>query len=677
MKNILKKGSIALLAVASLFAVSCNKFLDMKPISQLTPLDYLKTTEQLDAYVLNYYNTFLSGYYHDGGWNDGLIRNDNNTDIFLVMPGNVNLFTKGLWLVGDSKNLSGYFARLRVCNYFINNVEARIAANEITGSEADVNSVLGEMYFFRAFVYFDILKTFGDFPIIKEVLPDEREVLVTHSTRAPRNEVARFILEDLDKAISMLKDRNVSQGRRVNKEVALLVKSRVALYEGTFEKYHKGTGRVPGDSNWPGASASYNAGKTFNIDEEVKFFLTEARSAAEQVADNAVLTPNSHVINPTPEQIKAKDYYSWNPYFAMFSRPSLADVPEVLLWKEYSMDEGIRVGAPYRIKIGANDGYTRVFAESFLTKTGRPIYDAESGYMGDSNLDKVKENRDERLQLFVWSYNNIYDIRKSKAGEDSVAMYPGPDIMGNEVEKRCATGYQPRKYYTYDPAQTSDDDRKGVNACPIFRSAEALINYVEADVELTNALSSKSRSYWSQLRERAGIAADIDVTIHSTNVEREKDFGAYSGSNMVSALLYNVRRERMNEFFGENFRYDDLIRWRSFDKMLTEKYIPEGYNFWDEEVERFKDEEGNLTFTADGSSSSIISQQSSGKYLRPLSANMTEQNSLRDGYIWTKAYYLSPIFSREITLASPDGTHENSNMYQNPYWPSKPGAALE
>ena len=54
--------------------------------------------------------------------------------------------------------------------------------------------------------------------------------------------------------------------------MALLVKSRVALYEATFEKYHKGTPRVPGESGWPGANMAYNAGKTFNIDSEIDFF---------------------------------------------------------------------------------------------------------------------------------------------------------------------------------------------------------------------------------------------------------------------------------------------------------------------------------------------------------------------------------------------------------------------
>ena len=100
---------------------------------------------------------------------------------------------------------------------------------------------------------------------------------------------------------------------RIGKEMALLVKSRVALYEATFEKYHKGTPRVPGESGWPGANMAYNAGKTFNIDSEIDFFLTEAMSAAKEVADNHSLVQNTKVLNPAINQI-----YGWNPYLKCF-----------------------------------------------------------------------------------------------------------------------------------------------------------------------------------------------------------------------------------------------------------------------------------------------------------------------------------------------------------------------
>ena len=71
----------------------------------------------------------------------------------------------------------------------------------------------------RAWIYFHYLRQFGDFPIIREVLPDDKTVLMEKAVRQPRNLVARFILEDLDQAIQHLKGwgfagTTVSTGKR-------------------------------------------------------------------------------------------------------------------------------------------------------------------------------------------------------------------------------------------------------------------------------------------------------------------------------------------------------------------------------------------------------------------------------------------------------------------------------
>lgn len=137
------------------------------------------------------------------------------------------------------------------------------------------------MYFFRAYIYYFYLQKFGDFPILTTELNDaDYAGNVEANKRQPRNEVARFILKDLDEAITRLKPRaNAITNHRLNKESALLFKSRVALYEGTWETYHKGTARVPGGPGWPGGTF------TGNLDTEIAFFLSEAMAAAKEVAD--------------------------------------------------------------------------------------------------------------------------------------------------------------------------------------------------------------------------------------------------------------------------------------------------------------------------------------------------------------------------------------------------------
>ena len=56
----------------------------------------------------------------------------------------------------------------------------------------------------RALVYYNLLRTYGDFPIVTEVLPDDKTVLMEKGVRQPRNLVARFILKDLDDAANMM-----------------------------------------------------------------------------------------------------------------------------------------------------------------------------------------------------------------------------------------------------------------------------------------------------------------------------------------------------------------------------------------------------------------------------------------------------------------------------------------
>ena len=677
-KNLLLGAAVT---TAAFGLTSCNDLLDMKPISQITPGAYYQNADQLAAYLNNYYDSYLQMPYSGsmshswGQWNEGKAKSDWDTDIYCWGGGNTSLFADDHWEVSSGKALQGYYGGVRVYNYFINTVLKQIENGTLPNSE-DVKNYLGEAYFFRALVYFRIMALYGDIPVITEVLPDENNVIVENSKRTPRNEVARFILSDLDKAIEMCYTRSKFNGQRVNREAAQLIKSRIALFEGTFEKYHRGSGRVPGDANWPGAKMSYNQGKTFNQEAEVKFFLTEAMNAAKEVADNADLAENNHKIDPV-----YGDKDDWNPYFNLFSQPSLANVNEALMWKQYNKDLGFYHLTGHSMVTGQNTGFTRSFIQTFLMKNGMPIYADNSGYHGDVTLDNVKADRDERLQLFMWGESTPTYCDPEMTGVEAgkpLPVYMEEDetdaahITNTDASTRCITGYQQRKYYTYDAEQTRYSEQSTTNACPIMRSAEALLNYMEADYELNGRLDSKSQEYWRTLRTRAGVDTDFQKTIDATDLSKEMDFGRYSGTKLVDKTLYNIRRERVTELFSEGLRFADLIRWRGFDNMLTTKWVPEGCNFWDNMYKHYDPE-----IKCNGENDAVVSAKSLGKYLRPYSKSMQPANELKDGYKWHEAYYLYPIGITDIRTASPDRSLENSNLYQNPYWPVSAGGHAE
>ena len=677
-KNLLLGAAVT---TAAFGLTSCNDLLDMKPISQITPGAYYQNADQLAAYLNNYYDSYLQMPYSGsmshswGQWNEGKAKSDWDTDIYCWGGGNTSLFADDHWEVSSGKALQGYYGGVRVYNYFINTVLKQIENGTLPNSE-DVKNYLGEAYFFRALVYFRIMALYGDIPVITEVLPDENNVIVENSKRTPRNEVARFILSDLDKAIEMCYTRSKFNGQRVNREAALLIKSRIALFEGTFEKYHRGSGRVPGDANWPGAKMSYNQGKTFNQEAEVKFFLTEAMNAAKEVADNADLAENNHKIDPV-----YGDKDDWNPYFSLFSQPSLANVNEALMWKQYNKDLGFYHLTGHSMVTGQNTGFTRSFIQTFLMKNGMPIYADNSGYHGDVTLDNVKADRDERLQLFMWGESTPTYCDPEMTGVEAgkpLPVYMEEDetdaahITNTDASTRCITGYQQRKYYTYDAEQTRYSEQSTTNACPIMRSAEALLNYMEADYELNGRLDSKSQEYWRTLRTRAGVDTDFQKTIDATDLSKEMDFGRYSGTKLVDKTLYNIRRERVTELFSEGLRFADLIRWRGFDNMLTTKWVPEGCNFWDNMYKHYDPE-----IKCNGENDAVVSAKSLGKYLRPYSKSMQPANELKDGYKWHEAYYLYPIGITDIRTASADRSLENSNLYQNLYWPVSAGGHAE
>lgn len=677
-KNLLLGAAVT---TAAFGLTSCNDLLDMKPISQITPGAYYQNADQLAAYLNNYYDSYLQMPYSGsmshswGQWNEGKAKSDWDTDIYCWGGGNTSLFADDHWEVSSGKALQGYYGGVRVYNYFINTVLKQIENGTLPNSE-DVKNYLGEAYFFRALVYFRIMALYGDIPVITEVLPDEDNVIVENSKRTPRNEVARFILSDLDKAIEMCYTRSKFNGQRVNREAAQLIKSRIALFEGTFEKYHRGSGRVPGDANWPGAKMSYNQGKTFNQEAEVKFFLTEAMNAAKEVADNADLAENNHKIDPV-----YGDKDDWNPYFNLFSQPSLANVNEALMWKQYNKDLGFYHLTGHSMVTGQNTGFTRSFIQTFLMKNGMPIYADNSGYHGDVTLDNVKADRDERLQLFMWGESTPTYCDPEMTGVEAgkpLPVYMEEDetdaahITNTDASTRCITGYQQRKYYTYDAEQTRYSEQSTTNACPIMRSAEALLNYMEADYELNGRLDSKSQEYWRTLRTRAGVDTDFQKTIDATDLSKEMDFGRYSGTQLVDKTLYNIRRERVTELFSEGLRFADLIRWRGFDNMLTTKWVPEGCNFWDNMYKHYDPE-----IKCNGENDAVVSSKSLGKYLRPYSKSMQPANELKDGYKWHEAYYLYPIGITDIRTASPDRSLENSNLYQNLYWPVAAGGHAE
>ena len=657
---------------------SCSDFLDRPPLDQISPDSYYTTADQLGTFTINYYTSIFP---NNSGWFAGVATFDDGTDNQASRGGNSGMYLQDQWKVPTSGGIG--MNAIRNVNKFINESEAKIAAGKVTGTPEQINQYMGEAYFIRAMLYYSKLQDYGDFPIeLKELNIDND--LVEASKRQPRNLVARQILSDMDKAIDKLQV-NVASKVRINKNAALAMKSRMALYEATFEKYHRGTGRVPGDANWPGKNKEWNKNFTINQDNEVNFFLDQAIDAAKKVCDAVPLkTQNSHVMNPSA----IGQYNGWNAYYDMFASPDLSKYPEVLLWRQFNsnLTPSLAHLTSNKLRGGLSSGWTRGLVESFLMKNGLPIYASGSGYHGDTTVDMAKTDRDERLQLFMFGESDVLGIDqksidlandKLPAGATPLTkiLFNAATLFATDQASRDVTGYRQRKFYNYDPAMQLGQTFSDVDGQIIIRVEEAMLNYIEASYLRTGSLDATATGYWTALRARAGITAPISTTIAATDMSKEADvnrpsydWAAFSAGHPVDATLYSIRRERRSEFAGEGLRNDDLIRWASLDQVKN--YQIEGVNFWDQIYQNpsFVNDKGVSLIIADGDAKATMSAKELTKYIRPYQIQKTN-NILYNGYTFYQAHYLSPFSYQEMQLCSPDGNAENSNLYQNIYWP--------
>lgn len=668
----LKYLNICLLCAAMAGFPSCNDYLDQEPESDIIPEAFFSTDADLAAYTINLYNFFSS--IQPGSYGISTFGNDNHTDNQAAMRYSAR-WVPGEWRVpsstnDDTRTDAWNFFQIRDCNYFFDHVLPKYKEKKITGADATVRHYIGEMYVLRAYAYFDKLQSIGDCPIIETAMADDEAALIEASKRQPRHKVARFILEDLDHALEYLADEVPGGKNRISKDVAHLLRSRVALYEGTWLKHHKGTALVPGGTGWSGDTKLLDG---FNIDEEINYFLDEAMKSAKVVGDKLV---EKLVENTGENEGMDKAFTSLNPYYTMFCDEDMDGYSEVLMWREFN--EGMKVTHNIQMQLqnnGGGSGWTRGLVNSFLMRNGLPIYDNNSGYKKEWEKQSVSatlQDRDSRIWLFTKKDGDIENY--TSAGNINYVDLKWM-VMGAE-ETRMTTGYSIKKGKHYnDYMQTLHD--KGTTGSIVFRGTEALLNYMEACCEKTGDVDATAGKYWKALRKRAKVDENYMKTINATIMSEEAkwDFGAYSHGQLVDAKLYNIRRERRNEFIGEGMRWADLKRWRACDQING--YQIEGMRYWGSNYEgKFKDKDGNEYTKVDveGGKGNMSSEEISGPYVRPYQISKIN-NSVFNGYKFIEAHYLSPLPQSAFRqTATGDKTDMNTSVvYQNPGWPKVGG----
>lgn len=222
-KQILTWGCAA--AMAIVVGSGCTKYLETDPLFAQDADNYFTTEEHYQLAIIGAYDLLQSSFLNV--W-IGEIASDNS-----IAGGESVVDSKGLHEI-DDMNHGGVNTELR--QIFQWNYAGVTRANFILENKDNINftgkdEIIAEAYFLRAFYYFQLVKYFGDVPLVI----DERLGVdeVTDIDRKPASEVYAQIESDLNAAVEDLNWVAAEKGR-VDRGAALALLGKVYLYQNKF-----------------------------------------------------------------------------------------------------------------------------------------------------------------------------------------------------------------------------------------------------------------------------------------------------------------------------------------------------------------------------------------------------------------------------------------------------------
>lgn len=499
----------SLLLVMGLTA--CNEdFLDRYPLDEISEVSYFTTPEDLKTYMNGFYSTSYFAKYPNHGAD---FDSDNQVGT------NVNDRLQGTRVVATSGSIG--FGWIRRVNYFFDNYKTVEEGYEL----ADYQQYLGEAYFFRALSYYTMLQQYGDIQWITHELKTDSPEL--YDPRDSRDLVATNIIAALDSAAMYLTtDKTRGQGR-VNKWIALLIQSRVALFEGTWQKYHANT--------------------PFGVpNAQPEKYLQKAAEAARELMDSGVYDIYS---TGNPE----------NDYYELFALQDYSNNPEIMFWREYDNEltrgaSGFTNDRNHRMEFPNNNSITKELADSYLCIDGRPISTSPL-FQGHSTLSEEMKNRDPRFYQNIATDDRVWRIHRDGTVEYWKEVYD--KLNSNSAHNSPAgyiniKGYNPNMIYHVQQYEESP----GI----IFRYAEALLNYAEAKAELGTITQEDLDISIKKLRDRVGMP-----NLELSNIPHDPNWNFPD----LSPLINEIRRERRVELATEGYRWDDIARWAAADELIV------------------------------------------------------------------------------------------------------------
>lgn len=516
--KILKLQAIGFLSLGLLFQ-AC---LDIDPKDQLSETNYWQDASQFTLFTNQFYRWThnFSDMVGDGHHCD--LRSD------LLMTSTLSEYSNGTNTIpSEDDTYTTAYERIRQVNILLKNAENY-------SSQEDIKVPVAEAKFFRAYLYFDLVQIYGDAIIVKEPLDTDSPEL--QCERNPRGEVIDFIIEDLQDAITGLPDFtsiSTAEEGRLSVEAAQAFLSRVALYEGTWQKFREDAERAKYLLEIAAnAAKEVIDGGTFSLFKSEGLGIFSYRYLF--ILENTQSNPESLTKNNNTEYIFSRRYDE-------VQNPIGFSISQSFLNKAVFM--------------------TRKMANMYLTADGLPIDPTNTEMYAE--MDSEFEDRDNRMQNTMmiqgrpyWGNAKGRSSWKEDAEDLALAAY-------TSFDPRSRSGYFCRKWAAERKVADGDE---GFDF-PIIRYAEVLLNYAEAVYELYEC---DGKADDAAVTEALNISLNlVRKRVNPNMPDLTVEFAKQHGLN----LRTEIHRERTVELFHEGFRMDDLKRWNTAVEEMNQNLL--------------------------------------------------------------------------------------------------------
>ena len=543
-----KRYVIIALSVFGTVFTSCNdSFVNTKPLDQLSESVVWTDPSLAEAFV-----TELYGGLGNGGFDEQMLASLTDEASFTHPGRNITTITESRSNPADPGWINGtlswqqMYIRIRACNVALDNLK-----KATTFPKATVDRLNGEAKFMRAYYYHQLVRYFGGVPIVdKSFSLADTEFL---SKRNTMKECIAFIEKECDESAALL--TGTMAAGRASRAAALALKSRILIYAAS-DLYDASTAK----SKSAAMAAYTNPEFVAYVDGSRTERWTKAKNAAKAVLDLPGFGNKLNLSEPASKDDGTTNY--------MNNSLSRNGGEKELIFARYFINAKAENGGRIGLFNGPN-GYNNWAGNAPIQNFVDDYEMMDGTKFSWSNADHSAApyvNRDPRFYATLMYDGSAWKPRSASAapkdpfnqiqtgqyeimsGSSKVAYF-GLDTRKSSIEdwNGSYTGYYFRKFTDPNPAIIDQNTWQQI-PWPFFRYTEAVLNYVEACIELGE--DAEARAWLNKVRFRSGMPAITE-----------------SGD----ALRQRYRNERRIEMAFEEQRYHDARRWMIAGSTLGNK----------------------------------------------------------------------------------------------------------